>query len=187
MNTLDQHLSEDQFEALLLGEPAPAATAHLAACSLCREKEGEFTSLIANFNQSPLDWSRFRSAHAPHATPARAKTTRLRPFATPAYAFAATLLVLLTLALSHFSPRHGNENVSVAQFSQPGQSGAALQPISDGQGAGHTAPDAQIAADNHLLAEIDSALDQPDPAPVSPALAYADPSRDNQPATPSPR
>ena len=169
--TANQHLSDDQLEDLLLGEADAAAADHSAACPLCYGKLQSFATLVADFNQSSLAWSQARSAQRPQvlASPARAPR---RLFTTPAYAFAATFLVLVTILFGRFSPHPA---AHPQQLAQPAELTASQPP------AQHAGPDPQIAADNNLLAQIDSALEQPDPAPFAPVPFAPARSPDTQP------
>lgn len=61
---LNGHLSEDQMGALLTGDPAPAATAHLAACTRCSK---EFTSLkaaLGNYREAVIPFAEAASQRA---------------------------------------------------------------------------------------------------------------------------
>ena len=190
MNVLEQpvsdsHLSDDQLEELLLG-PADDATiaplqAHVGACALCRARQEAFTGVVANFNQATLDWSRARVETPMRAAVPSSPKQRFRLFSAPAYAFAATLLVLLTLVFSRFLPHHGEDlSDRLGHTHQP----VAISPLAGDQAASAPAsPAAQIAADNNLLADIDSALDQPDPAPISTMPIASDHSLAPQPGS----
>ena len=157
MNTLDQHLTDDQFETLLMGDDAePGAAAHTAACPQCHAKQQAFLSLVADFNQSSLAWANVRPLGAAgrelkYVTPER------RWFSTSAYAFAASLLLLVTLFFARSSGHFGHSNP------QPYQTASVeLRPPARPTAAQLSQQDSQIAADNNLLAAIDSALNQPD-------------------------
>jgi hypothetical protein len=159
MKPSDQHLTDDQFENFLIGESAPPVAAHVAACPHCCAKYEAFQSVLTDFNQSTLDWAHSRIAPStrlqrPSAAPER------RWFSTSAYAFAAAILVLVTFFAWFTSQhRHGTEVSRTAS--------STFQPAADSSNAGQPAQDPQVAADNNLMAEIDSALDQPDPVPTA--------------------
>jgi hypothetical protein len=42
-----EHLSDEQFTAIALGEPSPEAAAHLAECSACREEQQRLVAALA--------------------------------------------------------------------------------------------------------------------------------------------
>ena len=153
MKTLDQHLADDQLEDLLIGDAAPEATAHLLACPQCRARQTAFLAVVADFNQSTLDWARTRAAAAPAVLPS--STRRPRLFSAPAYALAAAMLVLFSLLFAGVAARHPAARQNAVAVFHPAAPVAAAD-----------LPEAQIAEDNHLLAQIDLALDQPDPTPV---------------------
>ena len=150
------HLSDDQLDDLLLGEAAPVAAAHLAACPLCQARTASFTSTLAHFNQSSLDWaeassSGIRRPASPQGERARSGERRLFP--AYAWAFAAAMLLLAALLVFH------------SAVQRPVQTGRAVQP--DVMVQAPAAPDPQLAADNMLLTNIDTALNQPDPMPFA--------------------
>ena len=167
------HLSDDQLEDLLLGEPAPEAAAHLNVCPLCQSKSEAFTSTLAHFNQATLDWAEaFGASHAalttrpatvPRAFEPSPRAAGGRFF--PAYAWAFAVAIVLLAAMLFLRPAPTTP-IQTARTPQPD---AALRPSAT--------PDPQIAADNMLLANIDTALNQPDPAPsvlnLEPALERA--------------
>ena len=106
MNADHPHLTEDQLDDLLLGEASTAATEHAAACAQCHGKLQAFTALMADFNQSSLAWSQARSTQHPHIHASHTPAPR-RLFTAPAYAFAATILVLVTIVFGRFSLASG--------------------------------------------------------------------------------
>ena len=151
---LASHLSDDQLEDLLLGESAPDAVAHLAGCSLCSARRGTFTSSLADFNQATLGWAEARNK-AMHS-PAQARETRNGTVRfLPAYAWAFAAALLLVAAMLFLRPAsHGP--VEIGYAAQPA---AVLETTA--------AADPQIAADNLLMVNIDTALNQPDPMPFA--------------------
>ncbi len=152
---MTQHLTEDQLEDLLLGEETHGAAdhlaAHLAGCPHCRARQDVFLASLDSFNQATQDWAQARSNSLPlHPAAATAGL-----FRSPSWAMAAALL-FFTLLLSYvgFHPRATPE--------QARQAAPAIQQL--GTSDSHSASDNQIASDNVLLADIDAALGQPEPA-----------------------
>ncbi len=152
------HLSDDQLDSLLLGEAAPAAAAHLAGCPLCQARSEAFTATLGHFNQATLDWAEVFGTHAsqaisaaPLASAARAGSLRFVPGY--AWSFAAAILLVIAMLSLH------------SNFRTPVRTGRVAQPASVLQSGGDADP--QIAADNILMANIDTALDQPDPLPLA--------------------
>ena len=148
---MTEHLTDEQLEDVLLDDAGPEALAHLAACAFCRAQNDVFVSSVQSFNQASLAWSQAKPQARSNALPLTPSGTVSRSFPAAAWAFAATLLVLVALLLVHAVP-HAHTPAQQAQQAGPnGQHPASADP--------------QIAADNVLLADIDSALDQPDPQP----------------------
>ena len=153
------HLEGSQFEDVLLGEAAPAAVAHLATCAACRSRVDAFAETLADFNQASLAWASAlpASSRAPLQRigilprPQRpALSAGFRPAAAWATVGGAVLVLGATLLTHGTRLTHGVPSAK-ADHRQAA-----------------SAPDrqVQIAADDALLADIDSALDQPDSAPT---------------------
>ena len=143
-NQQPEHLTEEQLQDVLLGEGLAAGIAHLAVCAVCSSRRDTFASTLREFNQASLAWSQARSYTLPALSPlSRRPLSRLLPAA--GWAFVATLLVLVALLFAHPVP-HARQ----AALEAP----PAAQTVT---------PDPQVAADNVLLAQIDSALEQPEP------------------------
>ena len=138
----NRHLSEDELDEVLMGIGSPAAAAHLAFCDPCGERLSEFQVQVAIFNQASLDWSTARSNtisrdlahHKP--TPRLTLTTMWSSIAT----FALALAFGVTAAVQHASVPAGNP---------PAQVAAVADPQSD------------LAADDAMLANIDSEVNTP--------------------------
>ena len=146
------HLTDDQLDGLLLGESAPAVAAHLAACTLCQARNQAFTATLGHFNQATLDWAEASGMRAAHRAPATRPSTGLRFFPAYAWAFAAAILLVAAMLF----PRTARVPVETSRAPQPT---AATQPVAQ--------PDPQIAADNSMMTDIDTALNQPDPLPLA--------------------
>ncbi|MGA7156861.1 MAG: hypothetical protein WBY53_08455, partial [Acidobacteriaceae bacterium] len=90
------HLTDDQIDDQLIGDVAPAAAAHLAACALCAERVAALLSPIDSFDSVSSAWSERRSATLPIpvSTPSRPLWQRNSAWAMASLAFAFGLAFL---------------------------------------------------------------------------------------------
>jgi hypothetical protein len=163
-NSLD-HLNDDQFTALLAGEPMTEAQAHLDACAECRQEMACVAESMGSFSALTLDWAERKAATMPPVKPTAGRTW-LRPLA---WASAATLLAVGI----YVGEQHQAAARATAQ-NAPGAAAALAQtPV---QPTTSLTREEQIAADNRLLLAIRQELSRPNP--VLPAsLRRARPAR----------
>ena len=136
------HLTEDDLDAVLIGIASPVATSHLAACKSCGLRLTAFQTQMANFNQATLDWSEQRSNAISRDLSAHQPTPRLTLEAIWSSAVALGVAIALGVAaLHHTTPRQSNKPAIAQSASTPDQ----------------------IAADNAMLAAIESEIDTPQP------------------------
>lgn len=155
-------LSADQLDDHLVGDLAPAAAAHLAACPLCQARLAEAEAPLASFRDVSLAWAERRSA----TLPLRPDTAPARP-AVQRFAWASAVVAVAALAVALPLTRHHD----------------AAQPSAETVAAvGHTgitssssvaATPEQIARDNEMLEAIDQALDAPSPSAAEYGLTAA--------------
>lgn len=67
------HLSETQIDDCIIGDLAPAAAAHLAACPLCAERAAAAADPFASFHTLSTTWSERLSAVLPAPVPSPQK------------------------------------------------------------------------------------------------------------------
>lgn len=131
------HLTEEQFCALLFGEPPSAeAAAHLAACETCRREVGAVTAATANFAELGGTWAHTEAAHHVHSPSRLALRLGFQPRWALGGATAACLLAIgLALSSGHL-------------HRSPSQSGSSP----------YTPSPVDIAQDNRLCQSIDNTL-----------------------------
>jgi hypothetical protein len=153
------HLTEDQLDDLLLGEPVSAdAQAHLAACELCRAQLAPFQSSVAAFNQATQAWSEAKSNTLNRDLSGLAPTPSHTGWILAGSSVAAAVVV--GVALSHsagLSSRPAPLTAAVAPVATPAHT--AVQPAA-------TDREREIAEDNAMLGAIDSAI-RPTAPPTS--------------------
>jgi len=146
MNLQNQHLSEESFNDLFIGLPAPEAEAHLAVCEECRARVASFRSDLSLFNEATLAWSKSKTAAIP-ALRRRARFIPAHPLAWSAAA--AALLVAVAASWSHYrapAPSAVSDPTIAAEFAD--------------------SPD-QIADDNQLLRNVYDAIDEEPGGPLT--------------------
>jgi len=171
----ETHLSEEQLDDVLIGDPGVEATAHLADCATCKARVAALEGPIASFAAVSLAWSERQSATtSPRVVGAASSAWPRRT----SWALAATCLLMIGFAIP--MARHeergtpavaSNEprQTETAKANAPGQLSATQVSGSTNSGsekvrvavvmtAGHSA-DAQIARDNQMLQAIDRELD----------------------------
>jgi predicted anti-sigma-YlaC factor YlaD len=140
MNTkVSGHLNDDQFMECVMGaEPGVAAAAHLQECEICREELARFGGAVSSFNRASQAWSEARPVEV---RPVGSGYWVARPFfAVASYALAACLVL----------------TVGVEVMVHHGLGGGPATVASGGETAEDSA--AQIAQDNKLLMDVDSAI-----------------------------
>ena len=171
------HLSNDQIDDALLGDMAPEADRHLAACELCAARLAEARMPIDSFRTVTLAWSERRSATLPlqefkmSAGPLRSAAVKRQPI------WASAVAVLLALAvavpvLRHETRLNGDESSQVPV--------AVSTPVAD-----QSASDDQISRDNQMLSAIDRDLAASTESPAALGLKPVRSHISNQPANPS--
>ena len=164
------HLTPDQIDDHLIGDLAPAAAAHLAACSLCAQRVAAEASPIASFQQVSTAWSDRRSATLPIPVP-----TAQRPVWQRHMAWASASLSL-AFGIAFINATH---QFSFDTTSQPTPTAARLAPVSHPAAPPLTASIAsapaanQVSADNHMLRAIDASLDPSNDSPAALGLTSA--------------
>jgi len=162
-----EHLSETELESVLIGDAAPASTAHLAACGPCRTTLAEMEAPLAGFRAVTLAWSERRSATMPlrdlEAAQRRAALGWRQRFALSTGLAAALALGVAIPVLRHTPP------------TEPGRTPVAATDVA--VSASSASPDEQISRDNLMLKAIDQELDSRAESPVSLGLQPATRSR----------
>jgi hypothetical protein len=153
------HLSEDDLDEILLGIAPPESSAHLTACHLCTERfatfQTELRAQMASFNQASLAWSEARSNTISRDLTKHKSTPRLT---LPAVWSATAAMVLAATLALHVSLDRRSASLEASNST-------ASQTISGSTDAIHPEHDQhELAADNAMLAAIDSEMGTPQPA-----------------------
>ena len=134
-SAVQNHLTDEALDDLLIGLGSAASHAHLAQCAECRTRVDSFRSTIDSFNQASMAWAEgqtIRTAPAP---------ARRRPiFARPAFAVWAAAALLLAVA-----------GPSAWHVVVP-------RTVQAPTVAGSQDSESQIAEDNELLQAVNAAL-----------------------------
>lgn len=148
---MQNHLSEEALNDVLIGMGPAESEAHLARCAQCRAKVEEFTGDVRLFNAATMAWSEARGARQAQAgrvaSMASPAPVRRMPFALAGSAAASILAIVVALSVGH---REG-------WFAPPGNSNHTIA-IPDRQ--------AQIAQDNALMEAVSAAISPQEESPI---------------------
>ena len=142
---LSTHLTDEALDDILIGLGSLESATHLARCSHCRSRVESFRADISLFNSASMSWSESRTGRPVKAS-ARHSGFRLR-LAFLSWSAVAALLVVTALVFWHHSNPAPPNHVNIIE-SQPVDS------------------EAQIAKDNELLQEINTAISSDDTSPI---------------------
>jgi anti-sigma factor RsiW len=147
------HLTQDELDSFLVGDPAPEATSHLAGCEPCQAALAELEMPLASFRAVTLAWSERRSATMPlrdlEAAQSRAAAAWRQRFALSAGLAAALAVGVAVPVLHHEATR------TDAARNQPSAQGVATTETAS---ASPVDSPQQIARDNQMLRAIDQEL-----------------------------
>ena len=165
----ETHLSEEQLDDVLMGDPGLEATTHLLECAACKERIAALEVSIASFAAVSLAWSERRSVTTP--PPAMVAMGSAWP-RRMSWALVSTCLLLIGFAIP--MARHEEHENQTMVANEPREAapskGSAPEQLAVIQASGaqvrvavvttadHSA-DAQIARDNRMLRAIDRELD----------------------------
>jgi len=154
------HLTADQIDDHLIGDLAAAPAAHLAACPLCADRVAAVANPIASFQHVATAWSERRSATLPIPVPTQQQPLWQRHMAWASACLTLAVGVALINASHQFSiqtaaPSLAAEAVPVPQAIAPPKTAALTETASVAPSARTT----QIAADNHMLRDVNTAFD----------------------------
>jgi hypothetical protein len=147
---LRAHLTEEQFDDLLIGLGTDETRSHLAHCAGCRAQIDAFRAAMAQANESSLAWSRVRAAGM--ANPSVGAGSHRLALTTMRWAMACLLMAVLALPIWH-----SLEQRPLRSLEQP-MTGSISAPTEDSE--------PQIAKDNQLLQEVDTALNANETSPL---------------------
>jgi hypothetical protein len=145
------HLSEEALNDLLIGLGSSESEEHVASCAACRARVQALGADLKLLNETSMAWSRVRVAGMGE-DPLPAGVQR-KPLVTMGWTAAGVLLLALAFPLWH----------SVNQHNAPANIPPAValtEPESE----------AQIAADNELLRDVDAAVNTNEASPFGEPL-----------------
>jgi anti-sigma factor RsiW len=96
---MSRHLSEAEVSALVGGEAASDAAAHLENCPHCRQQVEQFENVLGHFRSSVRDWS------YTHFSGRVAVQPQKRLWPAMAYSFAVALIALVSVVGYRFAAR----------------------------------------------------------------------------------
>ncbi|HEY5054755.1 MAG TPA: hypothetical protein VIJ38_19695 [Acidobacteriaceae bacterium] len=181
-NTL-AHLSDDEFNDQLIGDLAPAPSAHLAACDLCSDRLAEASFLITSFQDVTAAWSERRSATLP--IPKLPQRTPLwqRRSAWIATSFALALGIGMTFTSSSHRVELKTSSAQPLLMRPSHQLNLPALDPAESAAVKTTPPEAQISADNQMLKAVDHELDASADSPAALGLDSANDHANWTPAT----
>jgi hypothetical protein len=139
------HLTEEALDDVLIGIGAPESEAHLASCSLCREKLTDFRTNVSAFNRASVAWSEAEAMKRPVAAP---KAAGIWHIVSP-FEWALAALLFLSVGIPVWNREHRGAVPENAE---------SLAESADSE--------VQIAQDNALMKSVDSALSADDISPL---------------------
>lgn len=154
------HLTNEEIDDIIVGEPATDRRAHLQTCPICVARLAAAFEPIANFNIASLAWGERRSATLPlqlRHTPAGLVGNKRIQAAAGVTAAVALALVVAFPQLAHRATTESAHRAFSAEVAQLApNTPPPLMAIADPSQSQPT--DQQIARDNQLLQAIDREL-----------------------------
>jgi anti-sigma factor RsiW len=146
-----QHLTDDQFADLFMGETAaPQVQAHLASCEQCRAEMAGFTRSVDTFSIAAMGWSEAQPTFSPRSVTLgslKLATTSRRLFVQAGWVMAGVIVLSVSAPVIWH-----REHAAVA--------------IHNAVPAANDDSAQQIAQDNDLMQSVNMALQADDPSPL---------------------
>jgi hypothetical protein len=154
-NRTSAHLTEDEIDEVLMGTASSGFDGHLARCSECRARLEQFHASMSLFNQATTVWSEAKSNAID-----RDLTRHRTPFRLSAAAMwsCASVLLLILAGAAGMGLHNRAADLDAANRISPH-----VQPV--GEPSANTYREKEIANDNALMADIDSAINNSEPSP----------------------
>jgi hypothetical protein len=140
------HLSDEDFDDVVIGMGSRESEAHLAVCEDCRRRVIAFRSDVALFNSASLAWAESQTSLS--RPTARKTAHRIRQAFVSWAGMAAVLVVMAVAILRHHGPAAPASQVT-ANLSQQADT------------------EAQIAQDNQLLQAVSAAISPDEESPIT--------------------
>jgi hypothetical protein len=153
------HLTDEQFTDLLLGTIPATVTAHLQACAVCAEEAQRVSGAIGSFSQQSRLWAERRAATSRAANMTPAHQPVLAWFGRPMALSAATAALAIATVLGI-----GVETGIIHRGQQVAAQPQQIAHVQPAPAMPANTPNADLSADNNLLAAIDEELSA-QPAP----------------------
>jgi len=154
MTPKQMHLADDQLEEILIGCASPETIAHLHDCTDCAGQLAEFRSSVADFNYASSAWSQAKSNALTRDLHRHRPAFRITAGAAWS---CASVVVLAGAAALGLGLRQHSEQITASNAQQRW-----TQADAD---ASQAVSQREIASDDAMLRQIDSALDTAEPSP----------------------
>lgn len=141
------HLTEDQLDEVLIGCASPETAAHLHDCEFCNGQLAEFRSTMAAFHHAASAWSEAKSNALTRDLNRHQPAFRIT--ARAAWSCASVVVLAAATALGLGLHQHA-DRIAVARQHRQQLDAASSQ---------------DLASDDAMLRQIDSALDTSEPSP----------------------
>lgn len=149
------HLTEDEFDEVLMGTASPDLAAHLKQCSACTSHLENFNATMASFNHAAMAWSEAKSNAL--SRDLRQHRTPFRLTAQTAWA-CASMVVIAAMVTVGIGLHYRSESVIASQAD-----------VRWAQHQNSTSPEEnarnEIAGDDAMLRQIDAAINSAEPSP----------------------
>lgn len=152
-------LTDEQIDDQLIGDLAPSAAVHLAACELCQARLAAAEAPMVNFREVSLAWAERQSA----TLPTRPVATSRAPHRL-AWASAATAVLAIGIAIPVMRERL---NTPAAPTRTDAPAMAAVGHTGMSSVTPVAATPEQIDRDNQMLEAIERELDAPADSPAA--------------------
>ena len=149
------HLTEDEFDEVLMGTASPDLATHLKQCSVCSAQLEHFNSTMTSFNHAAMAWSEAKSNAL--SRDIRQHRTPFRLSAQAAWSV-ATMALLAATAMLGIGLHYRSENTAASQAE-----------LRWAQRHNNTSMEEstrnEIAGDDAMLRQIDAAINDAEPSP----------------------
>jgi predicted anti-sigma-YlaC factor YlaD len=162
------HLSDEALNDLLIGTGSAEAEQHLAGCAECRGRVDAFNADLKLLDETSMAWSRVRAAGMAEL-PAPSGMRRA-PLATMGWMAAGLLLLALAVPVWHSGNHHTDQTKADQTKADQAKADQAKAGSMAPVGPSNEESEAQIAADNQLLHEVDAVMNTDEASPFGETL-----------------
>lgn len=167
--SLECHLTDEEFAELLIGAMSAPVQDHLKGCGDCSAEAECVSVAIGDFAQQSYLWAERHTASWPSPSAEQRQTASWRIFVQPQVLVAAALAVVIALGgVISVHRRQPEQAVAVLQLQKASQSNlqiaaaqqgvSSTKPVVPASSLANYPPPSQLRADNELLSAIDGEL-----------------------------